>query len=77
MNRYRFALSCIHINKHEEAESALLIKEKGHKVYDYVPNGAYGFYLLGVISEKFQKFCEAKEYYSHALDLNPTLWSAY
>jgi tetratricopeptide (TPR) repeat protein len=45
--------------------------------YDNVPNGSAGLYLLGLINERQQKFAESKEYYTKALELNPTLWTAY
>ena len=42
-----------------------------------MPNGAYGYYLLGVVSERLQKFQDAKVNYTKAIELNPTLWVAY
>lgn len=50
---------------------------KPAKSYDNVPNGSYGLYLLGVLTEKQQRYVDAKDYFLRALDLNPTLWSAY
>jgi tetratricopeptide (TPR) repeat protein len=47
------------------------------KNYDNVANGSYGLYLLGVVCEKQTRFADAKEYYTKALEVNPTLWSAY
>ena len=47
------------------------------KNYDNVANGSYGFYLLGVVCEKQTRYADAKEYYSKAIEINPTLWSAY
>lgn len=78
-NKYKYALSCTKISKFKEAEKALLGSELGrpHKNLDVIPNGSYGLYLMGVIAEKTQRCGEAKEYYLKALDLNPTLWSAY
>ena len=35
------------------------------------------FYLLGLIYEKQQKFQEAKDFFKKALEMNPTLWTAY
>lgn len=32
---------------------------------------------MGVITEKQQRYTEAKEYFLRALEINPTLWSAY
>ena len=77
-NRYKFAVSCIKFSKYKEAERALLGADplKG-KNFDNVANGSYGLYLLGVVCEKQIRYADAKEYYSKALELNPTLWSAY
>lgn len=47
------------------------------KNYDSVANGSYGLYLLGIICEKQTRYADAKEYLLKALDMNPTLWSAY
>lgn len=78
-NRYKFAVSAIKISKFKEAEKALLGAEFGktNKNYDSVPNGSYGLYLLGVITEKSHRYGEAKEYFMKALEANPTMWSAY
>jgi len=79
MNRYKFALSCSKINKYKEAEKALLGTSDHSKLknYDSVANGSYGLYLLGIICEKQTRYADAKEYFLKALDMNPTLWSAY
>jgi tetratricopeptide (TPR) repeat protein len=79
MNRYKFALSCSKINKYKEAEKALLGTSDHSKLknYDSVANGSYGLYLLGIICEKQTRYADAKEYLLKALDMNPTLWSAY
>lgn len=45
--------------------------------YDNVPNGSAGLYLLGLINERLQKYGDSKDYYMKALELNPTLWTAY
>lgn len=77
-NRYKFAVSCIKINKYKEAEKALLGSETMKiKNYDNVANGSYGLYLLGVVCEKQTRYADSKEYYLKALEQNPTLWSAY
>lgn len=47
------------------------------KSYDFIANGSYGLYLLGVVCEKQTRYADAKEYFSKALEINPTLWSAY
>ncbi len=51
-NRYKFALSCLKINKLKDAEKALVGPDpkNGVKNYDAIPNGSYGLYLLGVIT---------------------------
>ena len=79
MNRYKFALSCSKINKYKDAERALLGSElqSKSKNYDSVANGSYGLYLLGVVCEKQTRYSDAKEYFLKALEINPTLWSAY
>lgn len=85
MNRYRFALVCLKLHKYEDGERALLpenglfsIELLGRRVGgDSVPNGCYGYYLLGLINEGKQKYTEAKECFLKALELNPTLWVAY
>ena len=87
-NRYKFALTCLKLNKLKEAEKALSapsLYENSNSKYlininikpENVPNGSYGLYLLGLIYEKLQRTSEAKDYYKRALDLNPSLWSAY
>ncbi|MCB0371248.1 MAG: tetratricopeptide repeat protein [Bdellovibrionales bacterium] len=40
-------------------------------------NGSFGLYLLGVVCEKQTRYADAKDYYLKALEVNPTLWSAY
>ena len=61
-NRYKYALSCVKISKFKEAEKALLGAElgKANKNLDVVPNGSYGLFLLGVVTEKTQRCAEAK-----------------
>jgi anaphase-promoting complex subunit 3 len=86
LNRYKFAVVCLKLNKLKEAEKALthtftdgnnrFILNHSFK-FENVPNGANGLYLLGLISEKLQKLNDAKEFYKKAVDLNPTLWTAY
>jgi hypothetical protein len=57
-NRYKFALSCMKTNKFKDGEKALLGAEasKTPKSYDAIPNGSYGLYLLGVITEKDHRY---------------------
>lgn len=42
-----------------------------------IPNGASGFYLLGVVLEKQGKVKQAVECYEKALLMQPTLWCAF
>lgn len=48
-----------------------------NKNFDNVANGSFGLYLLGVLCEKQTRYADAKEYFQKALEVNPTLWSAY
>ena len=58
-NRYKLALVCMKLNKQEEAEKALVnskhvssrsqAKENKER---QIPNGAAGYYLLGLIHHK-------------------------
>lgn len=79
MNRYKYAVSCVKISKFKEAEKALLGSQLGKnpKNFDVVPNGSHGLYLMGVIAEKSQRNVDAKQYFLKALEINPTLWTAY
>lgn len=82
MCRYKFALSCVKIGKAKDAEKALIMVDNTMKAtnvnkYDNVPNGSAGLYLLGLINERLQKYGDSKDYYMKALELNPTLWTAY
>ena len=82
MARYKFAVSCMRINKLKDGERALnppenIPRSLHNKAEAPVPNGSYGLYLLGAINERQQKYEEAKKFYLRALDMNPTLWSAY
>jgi len=71
LNRYKFALCCSKINKYKEAEKALLGGS------DQSKTKSYGLYLLGVICEKQTRYSDARDYFMKALEMNPTLWSAY
>jgi anaphase-promoting complex subunit 3 len=79
-NRYKFALLAFKMNKHEEAESALLNKKLAREDRDFdksIPNGAAGYYLLGLIHHKKEKEKDAAYYFNKALELDPTLWWAF
>ena len=58
------------LKKYKEAE--LKLNENNN-----IPNGAYGYYLLGLINEKRSINQDTKEFYLKALELNPNLWIAY
>lgn len=84
-NRYKLALTCMKLNKMQEAERVLLNKKNFKQqqqfdintVLNQVPNGAAGIYLLGQICEKQAKKKDAKDHYNRALQMDPTLWSAF
>ena len=55
--RYKLAEICIKLNKYTEAEKALLCDKTSHNVNSkevelVIPNGASGYYLLGLICER-------------------------
>lgn len=85
-NRYKLAQLCYKLCKLEEAESALLdnkniLKNRFNKEENSsqspIPNGAAGYYLLGMINRKKDKDKDAWMYFRKALDLDPTLWCAF
>ena len=83
-NRYKFAITCLKLNKLADAEKALLnrknikqYQQQDQNILNQVPNGAAGLYLLGQICERQIKRKEAVEYYTKALLLDPTLWCAF
>ena len=92
-NRYKFALTCIKLNKYKDAELALtgakLLQNARNQNYligdhhlnlnenRFIPNGASGYYLLGFVLEKQFKKKIAIDCYEKALDMQPTLWCAF
>ena len=85
-NRYKFALTCMKLNKFQEAEKALLNKRQARPLQQHetqaqalsqVPNGAAGLYLLGQVYERQIKRREAVEMYKQAVSQDPTLWCAF
>ena len=56
-------------NKFKDGEKALLGAEatKTDKDFSAIPNGSFGLYLLGVITEKDHRYTEAKAYFQKAL----------
>lgn len=81
-NKYKFALTCIKLNKLAEAERTLLGKIRRSSSIEErisnVPNGAAGLYLLGLVYELQSKSVkDAALYYSKCLELDPTMWCAY
>jgi anaphase-promoting complex subunit 3 len=85
VNRYKFALTCIKLNKLVEAERALLgsLQIRGlvsldqSKQFQNVPNGAAGLYMLGSVREALSKRSDAIKAYEKALEKDPTLWCAF
>lgn len=84
-NRYKLAQICFKLNRDDEAEKALLNQKHSDnrntrdkaKLEKQIPNGAAGYYLLGLINDKSSKFKQAQEYFEKALELDPTLWCAF
>lgn len=72
--RYLFALACFEMGNLAEAESALLpLGESGVEV----PNGAAGYYMLGLICRHTDRRQAAISHYTQALSLDSFFWSAY
>ncbi|BBN06709.1 anaphase-promoting complex subunit 3 [Marchantia polymorpha subsp. ruderalis] len=72
--RYLFALACFQMDSMVEAEAALLYPSGAGSE---VPNGAAGYYMLGVICRLTDRRQAAIGHYTQALILDPFLWSAY
>ncbi|KAL3694343.1 hypothetical protein R1sor_007994 [Riccia sorocarpa] len=72
--RYLFALACFQMDSMVEAEAALLYP---NGTGNEVPNGAAGYYLLGLICRLTDRRQGAIGHYTQALMLDPFLWSAY
>jgi anaphase-promoting complex subunit 3 len=82
---------CLKLNKLVEAERALLTDKYFSKnilskeVEGIIPNGAAGYYLLGLITEKLgvyffnfkNRSVDAISAYKKALDMDPFMWCAY
>jgi anaphase-promoting complex subunit 3 len=76
-SRYKFALTCLKLNKLSEAERALLldsnpVSSRGfpgglQQNVQNVPNGAAGLYLLGKVRELQSKKKDAIKSYTKAL----------
>ena len=77
-NRYKLAVVCLRMQKFNEAEKALIYKSgnKGDEEFQVV-GGAAGYYLLGTICEQQAKQKEAAKFYNKAVELDPTLWTAF
>eukprot|EP00250_Pteridium_aquilinum_P028141 c36647_g1_i1 orf=92-2434(+) len=72
--RYLFALACFEMGNLVEAESALLHPgEPGLEV----PNGAAGYYMLGLICRHTDRRQAAIAHYTQALSLESFFWPAY
>ena len=79
-NRYLFTLICIKLNKFIDAEKSLLQKflTKKNENYDNViPNGAAGYYLLGIVCEKLSRKNEAISAFKKSIELDPFMWCSY
>lgn len=86
MNKYKFALTCMKLNKYTEAEKAFLhgkvnLPSMGSQDFknliNTTPNGAYGLYIFASILERNNKKNYAYELYNQALALDSTLWVAF
>lgn len=81
--RYLFTLICIKLNKFIDAEKALLTDKfyskaiTNKEIENVIPNGAAGFYLLGVVHEKMSRKTDALLAYKKSVDLDPFMWCAY
>lgn len=77
-NRYKLAVVCLKMLKVNEAEKALMYKtgNKGDEEFQVI-GGAAGYYLLGTIFEQQARQKEAAKFYSKAVELDPTLWTAF
>ena len=83
-NRYKLALTCMKLDRPNEAEKVLLDLTNSRSLglmdqenLKKVPNGAAGLFLLGQVRELQQKSKDAIKAYSKALKLDPTLWCAF
>eukprot|EP00249_Psilotum_nudum_P000982 c13222_g1_i1 orf=51-2417(+) len=73
-SRYLFALACYDMGNLVEAENALLPHgEPGAEV----PNGAAGYFILGLICRYTDRRQAAIGHFTQALTLDPFSWSAY
>lgn len=83
-NRYKLASLCLKLHRYTDAENALLNKKylsvnptDGTPDESQIPNGAAGYYLLGLIYQKDGRSEKAVASFSKALDIDPTLWCAF
>ena len=68
------------LNKFIDAEKSLLQKffTKKNENYDNViPNGAAGYYLLGIVCEKLSRKNEAISAFKKSIELDPFMWCSY
>mmetsp|Transcript_7008 Transcript_7008/g.25848 ORF Transcript_7008/g.25848 Transcript_7008/m.25848 type:complete len:818 (-) Transcript_7008:193-2646(-) len=81
--RYMFATCCMKLGRLAEAEAALLGKgvedtqTTDGAAKDAVPNGAAGYFLLGMICKRTDRRTAAVKHFCTALNLDPFLWSAF
>ena len=81
--RYLFVLICIKLNKFIDAEKALLTGQfytkslNNKEIEKVIPNGAAGYYLLGIVLEKLSRKSEAISAYKKSIEMDPFMWNAY
>jgi tetratricopeptide (TPR) repeat protein len=65
------------MQKYSEAEEALVVRALNSGENLEVIGGAAGHYWLGMVMERKARHKDAAIHYSKALELDPTLWSAF
>jgi hypothetical protein len=71
------------MHKLVEAERALMTDKhytksvNSKEVEGVIPNGAAGFFLLGIIAEKLNRKSDALNAFKRSLDLDPFMWCSY
>ena len=75
--KYKFALTCIKLNKLQEAEKVLAtikIKDEEKTASNLV---ASIYYTQGMLAEKEVRHKEAYGFYQKCLNIDPTMWVAF
>ena len=81
--RYLFTQVCLKLNRFIEAEKALLTDKyfsKGindKEIEKVIPFGAAGYFLLGIVMEKMERYPEAYNSFKRSLDMDPFMWCSY